>query len=154
MTNRTSSRSISAARSSRRHGAAGMTPKTAKLKKAARGTARKVRGTLAKVPGPSNNPATNLLIMDVAMRGASLIAGRVMERALLRARYSNEKASDIVKGRSYFKSLAATGAARMATRSVPGFLLVTAGLLTKSIVDRSLSRREAVRQGEKQLAEQ
>ena len=131
-----------------------MTPKAPKLKSAARKAAARTKTTLAKVPGPSSNPATNLLIMDVAMRGASMIAGRAMEKALLSARYSGQKAADIVKGRSLIQSMAATGAARMATRSVPGFLLVTGGLLAKAIFDRSFSRRESVRRGEAQFAEQ
>lgn len=131
-----------------------MSPKAPKLKSAARKARTRTKNALAKIPGPSTNPATNLLILDVAMRGASLVAGRAMERALLRTRYQREKAHDIVKGRSMLKSLTATGVARIATRSVPGFLLVTGGLLAKAVIDRSLSRREAVRQGERQLAEQ
>ena len=131
-----------------------MTPKAPRLKSAARKTGARVKGTLAKIPGPSNNPATNLLILDVAMRGASLVAGRAMERALLRTRYQREKAHDIVKGRTMLASLTATGVARIATRSVPGFLLVTGGLFAKAIIDRSLSRRESVRRGENALAEQ
>ncbi len=127
---------------------------TPKLKSTARKAARSTKGAIAKVPGPSNNPATNLLILDVAMRGASMIAGRAMEKALLSARYSGRKASDIVKGRTMLKSLAATGVARVATRSVPGFLLVTGGLLAKAVFDRSLGRREAVRRGERDLADQ
>jgi hypothetical protein len=50
--------------------------------------------------------------------------------------------------------MAATGAARMATRSVPGFLLVTGGLLAKSLLDRSMGRRESVRRGEQHFAKQ
>ena len=50
--------------------------------------------------------------------------------------------------------MAATGAARIATRSVPGFLLVTGGLLVKAAFDRSQSLRKARRAGEQQLAEQ
>ena len=117
-------------------------------------TARKAKRALAKVPGPSSNPATNLLIIDVAMRGASMVFWRGMEKALLRARYNPDKASDIVKGRSMIQSAAATGAARLATRSVPGFLLVGGGLIAKAIFDRSLSRRESTRRGEEQFAEQ
>ena len=131
-----------------------MAAKAPNLKSAARRAAARTKSTLAKVPGPSNNPATNLLIMDVAMRGASMIFGRAVEKALLRARYNPDKAADIVKGRSMVQSMAATGAARMATRSVPGFLLVTGGLLAKAIFDRSLSRRESVRRGEKAFSEQ
>jgi hypothetical protein len=131
-----------------------MAVRTPKLKSAARKAAATTKTAIAKVPGPSNNPATNLLIMDVAMRGASMIAGRAMEKALLSARYSGEKAADIVKGRTLIQSMAATGAARMATRSIPGFLLVTGGLLAKAIFDRSFSRRESVRRGEQTLSEQ
>ena len=131
-----------------------MSVKAPKVKPVARRTAKKVKGTLAKVPGPSNNPATNLLIMDVAMRGVTMIIGRGMEKALLRARYHPDKASDIVKGRTRVQSMAAPGAARMATRSVPGFLLVTGGLLAKAVFDRGFSKRESVARGEQALAEQ
>jgi hypothetical protein len=114
----------------------------------------KVARTDGEVPGPSRNPATNLLIMDIAMRGASLLAARGIEKAALRLRYKPGQADDIVAGRSMIKMLAATGAARMATRSVPGFLLVTGGLLAKTLLDRSLRPREARRRGDRQLAAQ
>jgi hypothetical protein len=131
-----------------------MAVKTPKLKSTARKAARKTKDSLAKVPGPSSNPATNLLIMDIAMRGISMVVGRGIEKALLRTRYHPDKAADIVKGRKLVQSMAATGAARMATRSVPGFLVVTGGLFAKAVFDRSLSRRESVRRGEQQFAEQ
>jgi hypothetical protein len=106
------------------------------------------------VPGPSSNPATNLLIMDIAIRGASLLAARGIEQAALKLRYHRNKAGQIVEGRSMVSTLAATGAARVATRSVPGFLLVTGGLLAKTLVDRSLRPRAARRKGDKALAAQ
>ena len=116
------------------------------LRSAARNARAKTKKALAKIPGPSTNPATNLLILDLAMRGASLVASRGVQRALLRTRYQREKADDIVKGRTMLASLAA--------RSVPGFLLVAGGLFAKAVIDRSLSRRQSVRRGEQQLAEQ
>ena len=86
------------------------------LKSKVRSTARKVSGkvkdTAEAIPGPSPNPATNLLIMDIAMRGASMIAGRAIQRALLGARYDADTAADIVKGRSMIQSMTATSAAR------------------------------------------
>jgi hypothetical protein len=106
------------------------------------------------VPGPSSNPATNLLIMDIAIRGASLLAARAIEKAALRLRYHRGKAGEIVEGRTMVSTLAATGAARVATRSVPGLLLVTGGLLAKTLIDRSLRPRDARRRGDRQLAEQ
>ena len=114
----------------------------------------KTKDAIAEVPGPSSNPHTNLLILDVVIRGASMLAWRGTERALLRTRYDREKARNIIKGRSMIQSMAATGAARMATRSVPGFLLVSGGLLAKAVFDRSLDRRESRRRGERQFAEQ
>jgi len=114
----------------------------------------KATGALAKVPGPSSNPATNLIILDIAMRGASLIAGRGVQRALLRTRYQREQADDIVEGHSMLASLAATGAARVATRSIPGFLLVAGGLFAKAVIDRTLSRRTSTRRGDRRLAAQ
>jgi hypothetical protein len=125
-----------------------------KSRPTARKARRNARGALGKVPGPSSNPATNLMIIDIAMRGASMVLWRGMEKALLRARYDSEKASDIVEGRSIIKTAAATGAARMATRSVPGFLLVAGGLFAKAVFDRSLRPREAARRGDEDLAEQ
>jgi hypothetical protein len=128
------------------------------VKSRVRSSARKVSGTVKHaaetIPGPSTNPATNLLIMDIAMRGASMIAGRAIQRALLGARYDPQKAADIVKGRSLVQSMASTSAARMATRSVPGFLIVAGGLLAKTLLDRSLKPRDARRRGERKFAEQ
>jgi hypothetical protein len=95
-----------------------------------------------------------LLIIDIAMRGASLIAARGIERAALRLRYPPGTSEDIVEGRSTIKTLAAVGAARIATRSVPGLLLVTGGLLAKTLLDRSLRPRDARRRGDRQLAKQ
>ena len=125
-----------------------------RLGRSARKASTKANSAAVKVPGPSANPATNLLILDIAMRGASMIAGRAIEKTLLRVSYDPDRAADIVKGRSTIQSMAATGAARMATRSIPGFLLVTGGLLAKTLLDRSLRPREARRRGERQLAAQ
>src|SRR5690606_8394671 len=94
------------------------------------------------------------MIMDVAMRGMSLVTSRALQKALLQTRYSDGKADDIVKGRTLVRSMAATGAARMATRSVPGFLLVTGSLFAKAVFDRSLGRRESVRRAERSFQKQ
>lgn len=131
-----------------------MSARTRRLRSVTRKAANTTKGTLAKVPGPSTNPATNLMIMDVAMRGMSLVTSRALQKALLQTRYSDGKADDIVKGRTLVRSMAATGAARMATRSVPGFLLVTGSLFAKAVFDRSLGRRESVRRAERSFQKQ
>ena len=130
-------------------------------RRSARGSKRRAQRLLekagagvAKVPPPSNNPATNLLIGDIAMRGVNMIIGRSIEKALLRVRYRGTKASDIVEGRSFVESMAANGAARVATKSVPGFLAVSGALVVKAVFDRAFGGRESARRGEKALERQ
>ncbi len=129
---------------------AGLTDRAARRMRRA---ARAARGGTRTVPGPSTNPATNLLIADIVIRGATVLFRRGLERGLLQARFDADKAREIVQGRSLAQSLFSGAASRLATRSVPGFLLVSGGLLAKSIVDRSQGRR-ARHKGEKALAEQ
>lgn len=114
---------------------------------------RAARGRARKVPGPSPNPATNLLIADVAMRGASMLFRRSMEKGLLSLRFDPDTARQVIQGRTMGQTLVSAVAARLATRSTPGFLLVSGGLLAKSVLDRSRSRRSR-KEGEKALHEQ
>ena len=102
-------------------------------------------------PGPSPNAATNLLIADIAVRGAGIVFRHAVERVLLSARFRPEEAQEIVDGRTLGRSVVAFAAARMATRSVPGFLAVTGGLAAKAIVDRSLDHAKSRRAGDKTL---
>jgi hypothetical protein len=122
------------------------------------GAVRKALGgakrRLNDVPGPSSNPATNLLIADIGMRAASRLFRRTMEKGLLRLNFPPEKAHEAIEGRTLGQTLILAGLARVATRSVPGALLVTGGLIAKSILDRSLSRRESARRGTRELEEQ
>ena len=110
-----------------------------------------VRQRGREVPGPSPNPATNLLIADIAVRGAGVVFRHAIERMLLRARFKPEEAKEIVEGRTLGRSIITFAAARVATRSVPGFLAVTGGLAAKAIVDRGLSRAKSRRAGDKTL---
>jgi hypothetical protein len=114
----------------------------------------KARSGVEKVPGPSPNPATNVLIAEILVRSAGRMARRAMEKGLLKARFEREQAVAIVEGRGLSHSLVSTAVARVATRSVPGALLVGGGLLAKTLYDRSISRRKARRRGNKALAEQ
>lgn len=126
-------------------------PTRSKRRKARRALDR-VRGKIQNVPGPSSNPATNLLIADVAVRGASMIVRRGMEQGLLRARFDPEKARDIVQGRTLGRTLISAAVARVATRSVPGLLLVGGGLLAKAAFERG-SHRRSQRKGDTLLSE-
>jgi hypothetical protein len=114
----------------------------------------KTRRGVEKVPGPSPNPATNVLIAEILVRSGGRLARRAMEKGLLKARFDREQAIGIIEGRGLVHSLVSTTVARVATRSVPGALLVGGGLLAKTLYDRSISRRKARRRGREQLAEQ
>ncbi len=120
----------------------------------ARRAVDKARVGAQKVPGPSSNPATNLLIADVVLNGTSILFRRTMERALLSLRFDKDKAKEVVQGRSLVESALSYGAARYATRSLPGFVLVTGGLLAKSVFDRAKHPRRARLEGEQKLLKQ
>jgi hypothetical protein len=108
----------------------------------------------SKVPGPSTNPATNLLVADIGIRVASLLFRRTVEKGMLQLKFPPEKAHEVIEGRSLGQTLISAGLARVATRSIPGALLVTGGIVAKSILDRSLSRRQSERKGTRDLEKQ
>ena len=106
------------------------------------------------VAGPSPNAATNLLIHDLVLRSVGRIARQTVEKGLLQRRYGRNFAKDAVENRSMLHALAAYGATKVATRSLPGAALVGGGLLAKTLWDRSRGRRSARRAGDKTLKKQ
>jgi hypothetical protein len=79
-----------------------------------------------------------------------------VERTLLGTRYSADKAKNIVKGRSMMQTMVGTALARVATRSVPGALLVGGAMIAKTLYDRSqgeAAAREGSQKVHKQVAE-
>ena len=104
--------------------------------------------------GLSPNPATNLLIADLALRGGGQLLRHAIERTVLGAKYSPDKAKKIVKGRSMVQTLISTAAARLATRSVPGAIVVGGGLLAKTLYDRRQGKRAGKASGSKAVAAQ
>ncbi|MGZ3265076.1 MAG: hypothetical protein ACXWI4_05110 [Croceibacterium sp.] len=122
--------------------------------RAVRRAVDKTHGGIDKVPGPSPNPATNVLIAEILVRSGGRLARRALEKGLLKARFEREQAVAIIEGRGLAHTLISTTVARVATRSVPGALLVGGGLLAKTLYDRSISRRKARRRGRKALEDQ
>ena len=106
------------------------------------------------VPGPSPNPATNLIIQDILLRSVGRVSRITLEKALLGKRYGTEFAKKAVENRSVVHTLAAYGVTKFATRSLPGFALVSGGLLVKTLFDRSQGKRKARQAGEESLREQ
>ena len=126
----------------------------ARAKAAARTAAGKAGSAVRHTHGPSPNPMTNLVIADIAIRGGGRILRHTIEKAVLGAKYSPATARNIVKGRSMAQTLLGTALARVATRSVPGALVVGGGLLAKALYDRRKSARKAEAEGAAEVARQ
>lgn len=108
-------------------------------------------GKSSEVPGPSSNPATNLIIQDIAIRAGGRLVRHTVEKGLLRGRYGGDGAKAIVENRSLMHTMVTSVLARYATRSLPGALLVGTGLVAKTLFDRSQSKRTARRSGDRSL---
>jgi hypothetical protein len=94
------------------------------------------------LPLPSDNPATNLLIADIVLRGASTLLRKNVEKRVAKASAeSSEEADKLLDGRTMLTTLGLYGASRLATRSVPGLALVTGGLVLKTLYDRGKAVR-------------
>ncbi|MEX0342409.1 MAG: hypothetical protein AB3N06_07470 [Erythrobacter sp.] len=106
------------------------------------------------VPGPSPNPATNLIIHDILLRSAGRLSRMAVEKAVLGRQYGKRFAKDAVENRSLVHTLAAYGVTKVATKSVPGALVVGTGLVLKVLFDRSQSRRKSRRKGNRTLRRQ
>ena len=115
---------------------------------------RKANAATAKADGISPNPMTNLLIADLALRGGGQLLRHAIERTVLGAKYTPDKAKKIVKGRSMVQTLIGTAAARIATRSVPGAIVVGGGLLAKALYDRREGKRSARTSGTRAIEAQ
>jgi hypothetical protein len=105
------------------------------------------------VGGISPNPMTNAVIADIALRGGGQILRRAVEKGLLGKAVGSGTAKNLVKGRGMGQTLLGTAIARIATRSVPGALIVGGGLLAKALYERRHARDEA-KEGRKALADQ
>lgn len=107
-----------------------------------------------KIPGLSPNPMTNLIVTDIALRSAGRLMRHLTEKTVLQARYSKDKAGKVVEGRSLAHTLAAAAVARVATRSIPGALIVGAGILGKTLYDHTRDKRAAEAEGRQQIRKQ
>lgn len=104
-----------------------------------------------KVPGPSSNPATNLLIHDITMRAGGRLLRHTLEKGLLRGRYGGANAKAIVENRSLMQTLLSGLVARYATRSLPGAALIGTSLAAKTLYDRRQSKKGAKKAGDRSL---
>lgn len=94
------------------------------------------KSTGPSIPGPSTNAMTNLILADIALRAGGALLRRGVERGLLGNKTGTAKAKKIIRGRTMGETLIGTALARVATRSVPGAIMVGGGLLAKTLYDR------------------
>lgn len=127
-------------------------PKLVEPKTAAQETTRQAEEGADDFIGPSPNPKTNLILADIALRGGGMLVRQAIERGLLGKKYAPEKASKILKGRTMAETAVGTAIAKLATKSVPGAILVGGGLLAKTLYDRRKGKRAAAK-GEMALEE-
>lgn len=102
--------------------------------------------------GPSPNPATNLAIADIALRGGMMLARLAVERALLGSHFAPRKARQILKGRTIRETMLHRAIASVALSSVPGAIAVTGGIVAKTLYDRSKANKAKV-EGHAKLAD-
>lgn len=105
------------------------------------------------IPGPSASPMTNLIIVDLVLRAGTRVLRHSLERGVLGTKYSPDKAKAIVKSRTMTQTLVGTAVARIATKSVPGALVVGGALLAKSLYDLRKGRQAEIK-GQAAIEEQ
>ena len=124
-----------------------------KLTKAVSGAVDSAKDATGKVTPPSPSPMTNLVLADVALRVGGQVLRHTVERTLLGQVVGKRKAGKLIRGRSMMQTLIGTAAARIATRSVPGAIIVGGGMLAKALYDRR-REHEARTEGEEAVEKQ
>ncbi len=84
---------------------------------------------------------------DILLRSFGKIVRRRIESGLLNRTRESDETKLLIESRSLVQAVATYGVARVATKSVPGAILVGSGLVMKMLFDRSQARRDAKRQG-------
>lgn len=99
------------------------------------------------IGGLSPNPVTNALLANFMVQAGGKLLRRATERGVLGTGKAAGKVPDdagpTAKGRAMAQTLVTTAIARVATRSVPGAIVIGGGLLAKALYDRKKARRAA-----------
>ena len=114
---------------------------TAKALKA--GSVKLTRKAEAKARAALPNPVPNLVLADLALRGGGALLRRAVEKGLLTPKVGKAGAERRIKSRSMVETLVSTALARVATRSVPGAIVIGGGMLAKTLYDRRKARAKA-----------
>lgn len=119
-----------------------MTKNSSKKSTSISGSAQSVASRRSRMPVPSSDPITNIMITDIVLRGATRLFREKMEKRIATANVGDEEsAREILDGRTMIKSLALYGASRLATRSPVGLGIVVGGFALKTLYDRGKARQ-------------
>ena len=89
-----------------------------------------------RVPLPSPDAGTNLVITDLVLRAAGGLLRDRVEKGLLSQSYDKNRAHKLVEKRGIVSSLALYGASRLARKSPLGLAVVVGGMAAKVFYDR------------------
>ncbi|QKG70484.1 hypothetical protein [Erythrobacter mangrovi] len=90
---------------------------------------------------PSEDPVSSLILADAAIRAGTYIVRRTVEKGLLRGRYGSEAAREVLANKTLGQTVLSFGLAKLATRSLPGAVIVGGGAVAKTLYDRRKARR-------------
>lgn len=91
----------------------------------------------SRLPLPSSNPATNLVIAEIALRAITIIARKKIEKRVATVSYGDrDRAEEVLGGRTILSTLAMYGAGKLAVRSPLGLGIVATTLIGKTLYDR------------------
>lgn len=90
---------------------------------------------------PSEDSATSLILADATIRAGSYIVRRTVEKGLLRGRYGSEAAQQLLAHKTIGQTVLSFTLAKLATRSLPGALIVGGGAMAKTLYDRRKAKR-------------
>ncbi len=115
----------------------------------------KVAKTASKLPkaasGLVQNPVLAAIVTDIALRSGGRLIRNGLAKTILKPTIGAAQAKAAVGKRSMAEALIGTAVARVATKSLPGALMVGGGLLAKALWDRRKGR-EATAKGATLLA--
>ncbi|WP_054530812.1 hypothetical protein [Erythrobacter sp. SG61-1L] len=96
--------------------------------------------------------STGAKLAGLAMRQGARIARHSLDKRLNVAGYKPSELEDAVVGRGIVSTIAIAAVTRLATRSVPGAIVVGGGLVAKALYERRKRVREAEEQAATEMA--
>ncbi len=102
---------------------------------------------------PTNRPRPGEMVIDIALHEGTQLARRAIHKQLSKVGVSSLDPATIEAGQSFSRQLIASAIARLASRSVPGTMVVGAGLLAKGLYERRRIRREREKAEQQAAAE-